>query len=123
VSNDWVVRYDNRYFQIERQSQRPPARSTVQVYEAADGEIEIRYRDRVMRHQELPAERLAAKRATAPSAYQAAPSAPTAPRSLPAARRRGQQSADHPWNHHAATQRREYLQFARDRRAWERVQP
>jgi len=25
----------------------------VQVYEAVDGEIEIRYRDRVMRYQEL----------------------------------------------------------------------
>jgi transposase len=41
VSNDWVVRYDNRYFQIARQSHRPPARSTVQVSEAADGAIEI----------------------------------------------------------------------------------
>ena len=27
VSNDWVVRYDNRLFQLERQSHRPPARS------------------------------------------------------------------------------------------------
>ena len=53
VSNDWVVRYDNRYFQLERQSHRPPARSTVQVYEAADGQIDIRYRDRVMRWHEL----------------------------------------------------------------------
>ena len=122
VSNDWVVRYDSRYFQIERQSPRPPARATVQVYEAVDGRIEIRYRDRVMRHSELSAASLAARRATAPAAYQAA-AAPAAPPSPTAARRRGQQSADHPWHQHAATQRREYLQFARDRRAWERVQP
>src|SRR5262245_38355403 len=27
VSNDWVVRYDSRFFQIERYSQRPPARA------------------------------------------------------------------------------------------------
>src|SRR5262249_47058294 len=40
VSNDWVVRYDNRLFQLERQSGRPPARSHVLVYEAEDGQIE-----------------------------------------------------------------------------------
>ena len=34
VANDWVVRYDNRLLQLERQSSRPPARSTVLVYEA-----------------------------------------------------------------------------------------
>jgi transposase len=53
VSNDWVVRYDNRYLQIERQSHRPPARSTVTVSEAATGQLEIRYRDRVMRWTEV----------------------------------------------------------------------
>src|SRR5918992_4109655 len=68
VANDWVVRYDNRYFQIERQSHRPPARSTVHVYETVDGQIEIRYRDRVMRSQELSAETLATKRAAAAAA-------------------------------------------------------
>ena len=31
VSNDWVVRYANRFFQFERQSRLAPARSTVQV--------------------------------------------------------------------------------------------
>jgi hypothetical protein len=46
VSNDWVVRYDNRLLQLERQSGRPPARSTVLVYETSDGQLEIRYRDR-----------------------------------------------------------------------------
>jgi transposase len=53
VSNDWVVRYDNRLFQLERQSGRPPARSTVLVYEAIDGQIEIRYRDCTMRWTEV----------------------------------------------------------------------
>ena len=55
VSNDWVVRYDNRLLQLERQSGRPPARSTVLVYEAVDGQLEIRYRDRVMRWTEVAA--------------------------------------------------------------------
>jgi transposase len=122
VSNDWVVRYDNRYFQIERQSHRPPARSSVQVYEAADGQIEIRYRDHVMRYAEVPGERLAATRAMATAADASTPLTPTAEPLATPPRRRGQQNADHPW-HRAVTQRREYLQFARDRRAWERVQP
>ena len=123
VSNDWVVRYDNRYFQIERQSHRPPARATVQVYEAADGQIEIRYRDRVMRCQELSAEHLAAQRATASAADRPALPVPTAVRpSAPAVRRRGQQSADHPW-HHVVAQYETGKQLAAARRAWERVQP
>jgi transposase len=42
LSNDWVIRYDTRYFQVARQSQQPPARSTVLVREAVTGAIEIR---------------------------------------------------------------------------------
>lgn len=116
VSNDWVVRYDNRYFQLERQSHRPPARATVQVYEAVDGQIEIRYRGRVMRYQELSAETLAAQRAAVPTVP-----APPAARPPASPRRRGQ-SADHPW-HQGVTLYRASRQSARDRRAWERVQP
>lgn len=123
VSNDWVVRYANRYFQIERQSHRPPARAMVQLYEAVDGQIEIRYRDRVMRYQELSAEHLAAQRATASAASRPAPPAPTTLRpSAPAVRRRGQQSADHPW-HHVVAQYETGKQLAAARRAWDRVQP
>jgi transposase len=53
VANDWVVRYDNRFLQIERHTHHPPARGTVTVYEDATGQLEIRYRDRVMRWQEI----------------------------------------------------------------------
>ena len=121
VANDWVVRYDNRYFQIARQSHRPPARAHVQVYEAADGQIEIRYRDRVIRHHALSAERLLANRATPPVA--ATPAAPTASRpARPTPPRRRGQTADHP-GYQAVTQHRESQQLARDRRAWQRVQP
>ncbi len=49
LSNDWVIRYDTRYFQVARQSHRAPARSTVLVREAVTGAIEIRYRGRLMR--------------------------------------------------------------------------
>lgn len=117
VSNDWVVRYDNRHFQIERQSHRPPARATVQVYEAPDGQIAIAYRDRCMRWTEIAAPGL---RPSAP----AAPSHATTPSaSAGRVRRPGQQSADHPWRHQAVTTHYTYQQFAKDRRAWERVHP
>ncbi|MGH2399941.1 MAG: ISNCY family transposase [bacterium] len=110
VSNDWVVRYDNRYLQIERQSHRPPARSTVTVSEAPTGQLEIRYRDRVMRWTEI-------------AAPLPKPAAPVAPRpSLPSTPRRRSQSADHPW-HHGVEDYRTRLQVAAARRAWLAVQP
>lgn len=114
VSNDWVVRYDNRLLQIERQSHRPPARSTVRVFEDVAGQLEIRYRDRVMRWTEVAAP---LPKSVAPPAPR--PAGPAAPKTT--ARRRGQ-AADHPW-HQAVNDHYAYLQFARDRRAWERVQP
>ena len=55
LSNDWVIRYDTRYFQVARQSHQAPARSTVLVREAVTGAIEIRYRGRLMRWSEIPA--------------------------------------------------------------------
>jgi transposase len=114
VSNDWVVRYDNRYFQLERQSHQPPARSTVQVLEDAAGQIEIRYRHRRMRWSEF----------AAPPPKPVAPAAPrpaVSPAPNPARRRRGQ-SADHPW-HHGVEDYRARLQLAVARRAWMAVQP
>jgi transposase len=112
VANDWVVRYANRYFQLERQSQQPPARSTVQVYEAIDGAIEIRYRGRGLRHHELSPAALRTQRASV---------APTtaAPASTPA---RGQ-TADHPWRYQAVSDHYAYKALATARRAWDRVQP
>jgi hypothetical protein len=88
VSNDWVVRYANRYFQIERQSQRPPARSTVRVYEAATGQIEIRSRDRAIRWTEIR-----------PDGWRPAPVPVTSGARAPAPPRlRGPRAgADHPW--------------------------
>ena len=86
LSNDWVIRYDTRYFQVARQSHQAPARSTVLVREAVTGAIEIRYRGSLMQWSEIPAPRpkpkpvlVAARPATAPGR---APSRP---------------SADHPW--------------------------
>jgi transposase len=112
VSNDWVVRYDNRYFQLARQSHRPPARATVQVYEAADGQLEIRYRDRVMRWQEIAPESVLARRTASPQGCRAP--APAAPAPPPVGGRPPRPSADHPWRrgYEARAARRAAAQMA-----------
>jgi len=46
VGNDWVIRYNNRFFQIVSQSNLPPARRRVMVQEHLDGSIHMVYRDR-----------------------------------------------------------------------------
>jgi transposase len=91
VSNDWVVRYDNRLFQLERQSGQAPARSTVRVCEDAAGGIEIRYRDHVMRVTEIVPGAAAAPAVSAPS--------PRA-KAGPPVRNARRPSADHPWRRH-----------------------
>src|SRR4029079_2010157 len=84
LSNDWVVRYDARYFQGARQSHQAPARSSVLVRENASGAIEIRYRERLMTWTEI-----------------AAPVKPTPARRRPplstAPHRPARPRADHPW--------------------------
>jgi transposase len=113
VANDWVVRYHNRCFQLQRQSQHPPARSRVQLLESESGAIEIRYRGRLMRWTEIPS---AARKASTPVARSPV-------RVRPEARRlRPNVSADHPW-HHGAQDYAQAQQLAKDRRAWARVQP
>lgn len=115
VSNDWVVRYDNRLFQLERQSGRPPARSTVLVYEAIDGQLEIRYRDRVMRWTEV---RPQPQTDTVKPA--AAPVRPERPRVVRIKPRRV--CADHPWRR-SVEQFRIDQQLAADRKAYAAVNP
>jgi hypothetical protein len=113
VSNDWVVRYANRHFQLERQSHHPPARGTVQVLEDAAGSIEIRYRGRRMRWTEITA-----PIATVPTAAVTIP-APAGP--VTGAQPRGQ-SKDHPWRRQAIETHYAYKQLTKDRRAWQRAQ-
>jgi len=55
ISDDWVVRYDNRFFQLAPQSRHyPPARGKVWVCEKRDGSLGIEYRGRALRWQEIP---------------------------------------------------------------------
>lgn len=115
VSNDWVVRYDNRLLQLERQSGRPPARSTVQVYEAPDGQLEVRYRDRRLRWTEVTA-----RPAAAPVRAPAPPAAPAPARAVRIKPRRV--CDDHPWRR-GAEQHRIDQQLAADRKAYAAVNP
>jgi hypothetical protein len=50
-----VVRYENRYFQLERTSDYPPQRAQVMVCEWEEGRIEIRYKGKARPHREIEA--------------------------------------------------------------------
>jgi len=98
IGNDWVVRADNRFYQVERQSRYAPARSKVLVCEYEDGRVAIEYRGKKLGFHELPA-----------------PAAPVAvtPTRVATPPRACRPSADHPW-------RRGYDKMP-DRSAWRPV--
>ena len=92
ISDDWVVRYDNRFFQIERESRNyAPARGKVRVCERPDGRVDIEYRDRAVPWREIAAP-------VQPSATKAQPvrKRVNSPTSSPA-KRKWVPPADHPW--------------------------
>jgi transposase len=101
LSNDWVIRYDTRHFQIARQSRLAPARSTVLVREAVTGALEIRYRGRLMRWTEIAAPPSRAAMATAAT--------PVASESRPVVR----PNADHPWRRGYAERQQRAVDRAR----------
>ena len=54
LGNDWVVRHENRFYQVEGQSRNyAPAKSKVTVCEWEDGTMEIQYRGRKLTHHEI----------------------------------------------------------------------
>jgi transposase len=83
ISNDWVVRYENCYFQLERRSDYPPRQAKVTVCEWEDGRIEIRYHAKARPHREIEAP---APRGTAQVAV-----------TKPARASRWKPPANHPW--------------------------
>jgi transposase len=89
VSEDWVVRYQNRLLQLQRPSRpRVPSKSRVLVRENEAGEVAIHYREHRLAFRELTAStELSEGRGPAPSP---APPSPRLRRSLPPA-------ANHPW--------------------------
>jgi hypothetical protein len=82
VSNDWVVRYENRYFQLERTSDYPPRQAKVMVCEWEDERIEIRYKGKARPHREIEAPQ---------------PVTQPLPRVRPPQLSRWKPPADHPW--------------------------
>jgi hypothetical protein len=54
IGNDWVVRYDNRLFQVQAQSRKyAPAKGQVEVYQWQDGTVESEYRGRKLPWKEI----------------------------------------------------------------------
>src|SRR5215472_8249684 len=92
ISDDWVVRYENRFFQLEPQSRNyAPARGRVAVCEWPDGRVEIEYRGRP-----VPWRAIAVPvRATVPEAKPAV-DATKAPM-LGITKRKWVPLPDHPW--------------------------
>ena len=63
LSNDWVVQHENRFYQVERQSQHhAPAKGKVRVCEGEDGSLEIHYREQKLQWKEIAARPVPAKR-------------------------------------------------------------
>ncbi len=54
ISNDWVVQYQGRFLQIERESRYAPAGGKVIVSEGREGGLQIGYRDRQVKWREIP---------------------------------------------------------------------
>ena len=88
MSEDWVVRYDNRFFQLEPESQHyAPSQSKVLVCEGRHGSLAIEYRGRALRWQEIPAPRPAVPTRK-----------PLTERAIPScAKRKWAPPANHPW--------------------------
>lgn len=89
ISEDWVVRYANRWFQLERGSRNyAPARSTVLVCEGRHGALTIEYRGRSLGFREIAAPTQPAGKAVKSSEWQ---------RKAAAASVRRKAAANHPW--------------------------
>lgn len=95
IGHDWVVRHQNRLFQVTRQSRYAPAKAKVVVCEWEDGQVEIRYRGKRLIHEEI---------ATRPAAPPRVAAKPRRQRRLPAP-----PQASHPW-------RKDYRQIRPRRR-------
>lgn len=95
LSNDWVVRHENRFYQVERQSSHyAPAKSRVRVCAWEDGRMEIHYRGQKLKWQEIGG------RAEVRKAEDSGPRA-----GATVARRKWRPGPDHPWRRADGEQR------------------
>jgi transposase len=83
LTDDWVVRYGNSYYQMARQSNQPPTSKKVKVRSYLNGELHFNYRGKDLEHYELP-QRPAPAKAEGPVAIRK-------PRHIP------MPASDHPW--------------------------
>ncbi len=92
ISEDWVVRYANRFFQLEPQSGHyAPSKGEVLVCEAQHGSLRIEYRGRALRWREIPAPTKASVQEATDPGSETVRSAPRL------AKRKWVPPADHPW--------------------------
>jgi transposase len=92
ISDDWVVRYDNRFFQLEPQSRHyAPARGKVVVGEGPEGHVGIEYRGHAVPWRELAAPARPRVVEERPASEQARVPTPRI------AKRKWVPPADHPW--------------------------
>jgi transposase len=92
ISNDWVVRYRNRFFQLEPQSRMyAPAQTKVLVCEGRHGRLAIEYRGRALRWEEIaaPKEQASPGIGNRAKAVRSTPAAPPKRKWVP--------PPDHPW--------------------------
>ena len=82
IGNDWVVQYQGRFLQIERESRYAPAGNKVVVSEGRDGRLQLWYRSRSAKWHEIP---------------RPAPRPERAKGRALEVRKTGPQSADTPW--------------------------
>ncbi len=95
ISNDWVVRYQNRFFQLAPQSRHyAPTQGKVLVCEGRHGRMAIEYRGRELRWEEIsPPARPSGQLATPRGANRARLVAPATGKP----KRKWVPPADHPW--------------------------
>jgi transposase len=92
ISEDWVVRYENRYFQLERQSGGyAPVRGRVLVCESRHGQITIEYRGCALAWREISA-------AVRPLVADAPLRSKRSPARIARGQRKWTPPPDHPWN-------------------------
>jgi len=91
ISNDWVVRYQNRWLQLARQSQGAPAQDKVLVCEGRHGNIAIEYRGRALRWQEIAGPRKPMQTAGQPAGQSRSAAKP------PQVQRKWVPPSNHPW--------------------------
>lgn len=53
LRNDWTVRYENRLYQVTRQSTLPPARQRITILRRLDGSLWMEYRGKSIQFKEL----------------------------------------------------------------------